>query len=60
MLQDEQAVYGGDYIERLCERLAHRDKGADNADPRAVGEWAGESILEEYIKNASEKDENIF
>lgn len=59
VLQDEQAVYGGDYIDRLCERLAHRDKGASNADPRAVGEWAGESILEEYIKRTLQEKMKI-
>ena len=50
VLKDAEAVYGGEYIDRLNERLAAQQDGVDTADPRAVGEWAGRIVLEEYIQ----------
>lgn len=56
VLKDAEAVYGGEYIDRLNERLAAQQDGVDTADPRAVGEWAGRIVLEEYIqKTVSER-----
>lgn len=56
VLKDAEAVYGGEYIDRLNERLAAQQDSVDTADPRAVGEWAGRIVLEEYIqKTVSER-----
>ena len=56
VLKDAEAIYGGEYIDRLNERLAAQQDGVDTADPRAVGEWAGRIVLEEYIqKTVSER-----
>lgn len=50
VLRDADAVYAGDYIDRLAERLSREGEGFHGTDPRSVGEWAGRIILEEYIK----------
>jgi len=58
VLKDSEAVYGGEYIESLNEKLKMKNEklGDLKSDPRAVGEWAGKEVLEEYIKKAiSEK-----
>jgi arginyl-tRNA synthetase len=58
VLKDSEAVYGGEYIENLNEKLKMKNEklGDSESDPRAVGEWAGEKVLEEYIKKTiSEK-----
>lgn len=61
VLKDAEAVYGGEYIDRLNERLAAQQDGVDTADPRAVGEWAGRIVLEEYIqKTVSERMDISF
>lgn len=49
VLQDTDTVYAGDYIDRLAERWSRGDNFHET-DPRSVGEWAGNIILEEYIK----------
>ena len=45
---DEQAVYKGDYIEKLRENIAEKN-------PMGVGEKAAKTILEEIIKPAVKK-----
>lgn len=54
VLKDGEAVYGGEYIENLNEKL-----GDSESDPRAVGEWAGEMVMEEYIKKTISEKMNI-
>ena len=45
VLKDEQAVYGGEYIEVL-----HQKFGAVSEDVRVVGEQSAQYVLDEYIK----------
>lgn len=61
VLRDSEAVYGGEYIEELNKQLTIRQL-ADNiqqANVREVGEWAGERVLEEYIKKTIVERMNI-
>lgn len=46
VLQDSEAVYGGEYIETLAERF--KKQGKDGV--REAGEWAADIVLDEYIK----------
>ena len=50
VLKDAEAVYGGEYIDHLNGRLASQKESVNVSDPRAVGEWAGRIVLEEYIQ----------
>ncbi|MDD5084098.1 MAG: arginine--tRNA ligase [Candidatus Moranbacteria bacterium] len=45
VLKDDQAVYGGEYIDALFRRF-----GKDGGDVREVGDRAAKYVLEEYIK----------
>jgi arginyl-tRNA synthetase len=56
VLKDDQAVYGGEYIEVLHERF-----GQDGSDVREVGEKSAQYVLKEYIqKTVSEKMQVSF
>lgn len=61
VLRDSEAVYGGGYIETLNEKLKMKNEKLEDSksDPRAVGEWAGERVLEKYIKKTIEERMNI-
>lgn len=61
VLKDSEAVYGGEYIDMLNEKLKMKNEKLEdlNLNPRAVGEWAGEKVLEEYIKKTIEEKMNI-
>ena len=61
VLKDSEAVYGGEYIEVLNEKLKTKNEKLEDSksDPRAVGEWAGERVLEEYIKKTIAERMNI-
>ncbi|HEX8974268.1 MAG TPA: arginine--tRNA ligase [Patescibacteria group bacterium] len=55
VLKDEEAVYGGEYIDKLNAEMA------DGKDVREVGEKAAEYILENFIKKtAAEKMQISF
>lgn len=47
VLKDDEAVYGGEYIEKLAERLV---KNKSVSDARGVGEQAAHIVMEEMIK----------
>ena len=48
VLRDDEAVYAGEYIDTLHERLA--GKTAEEKDVRMIGEQAVQAILREYIQ----------
>lgn len=53
VLKDEEAVYGGEYIEELNERYAKIQ------DVREVGEKSATDILENFIKKTTKEKMNI-
>lgn len=61
VLKDSEAVYGGEYIEELNAKLKIKNEklGSKDTDPREIGEWAAEVVLEEYIKKTISKKMNI-
>ncbi len=50
VLKDDEAVYGGVYIDELHDRRANEPNISESHDPKVIGEWAGAVILEEYIR----------
>lgn len=58
VLKDDEAVYGGEYIEELNQQLARDDQ---QKTVKQIGEWAAEVVLEKYIKQTlTEKMGVIF
>lgn len=53
VLKDDEAVYGGDYIEELSKEVGTGD------DVRAAGETAARKIIERYIKPSVEEKMKI-
>lgn len=59
VLKDNEAVYGGEYIDTLNSQLPTANLQLTTV--RNVGKWAGEKVLEEYIKKTiSEKMKIAF
>ncbi len=56
VLKDDEAVYGGEYIDTLHTELASLEV---DKTPRAVGEWAADRVLERYIKPTVEERMHI-
>ncbi len=65
VLKDSEAVYGGEYIEKLAigyqQSAVGNEQKAESGKPKAAqaGEWAGEKVLEEYIKKTISEKMNI-
>lgn len=57
VLRDDEAVYGGEYIDELRRQFPISKNQFPKA--REVGEWAGEKVLEEYIKKTISEKMNI-
>jgi arginyl-tRNA synthetase len=53
VLQDDKAVYGGDYIDVLHEKVGEK------SDVREVGEWAAKIVLEDMIKKTVKEKMHI-
>jgi arginyl-tRNA synthetase len=57
VLKDEEAVYGGEYIDDLCRQISKYKLQVTNV--REVGIWAAGVVLEEYIKKTISEKMNI-